>query len=198
MAQPDAVMTISFEDLLAIARRVFSESGFAVPTREIARQAGVSEGVLFQRFATKAELFFAAMILPPADLNAVLEHSTAAGLDRIRQVTLSMLDYFRETMPILVQLMSHRGFKFEEFAARHPDSPLSALRNELMQFFHAERIAGRVGPVDPGAASFMVWSAAHSIAFFEHLGAHGGKFDPQVIDSIIRGLWAGLAPKTES
>lgn len=32
----------------------------------LARRAGVAEGVLFQRFPTKAELFFSAIISPPS------------------------------------------------------------------------------------------------------------------------------------
>ncbi|HEY3835379.1 MAG TPA: helix-turn-helix domain-containing protein, partial [Bryobacteraceae bacterium] len=61
--------TVSDEDLLGIARETFVEKGFAASTREIARRAGVSEGVLFQRFATKEDLFFAAMIPPAADVH---------------------------------------------------------------------------------------------------------------------------------
>ena len=186
--------TITDDDLLTAARLVFTESGFTASTKEIARQAGISEGVLFQRFPTKADLFFAAMILPPADLNSILESGKFTGLELIRKVTLAMLDYFRQTMPILIQLMSHPGFKFEEFAARHPRSPLALLRDQITAFFYKELMAGRLGSVDPGAAAFMVWSVAHSIAFFEHMGAHGGKFNPRVVDGIIEGLWVGLAP----
>ena len=45
--------------LLAAAREVFVEKGVGATTREVARYAGVSEGVIFQRYATKADLFFA-------------------------------------------------------------------------------------------------------------------------------------------
>ena len=40
--------------LLAAAREVFVAKGAAATTREVARRAGVSEGVIFQRYKTKA------------------------------------------------------------------------------------------------------------------------------------------------
>ncbi len=57
--------TIADDDILAAAHEAFVEYGLAASTRDIARRAGVSEGVLFQRHGTKANLFFAAMAPPP-------------------------------------------------------------------------------------------------------------------------------------
>ena len=64
--------------LLAAAREVFVEKGAAATTREVARRAGVSEGVLFQRYRTKADLFFAALEPPEADPTQVRQVSTSA------------------------------------------------------------------------------------------------------------------------
>jgi hypothetical protein len=90
--------------------------------------------------------------------------------------------------------MSHPAFRFEEFAKRHPDSPMLLLRRQLVEFFVRERQAGRIGPVDPGAAALLVWSTAHAIPFFERLGAHGGQFEAGIVRSMVRCLWDGLAP----
>jgi AcrR family transcriptional regulator len=105
-----------------------------------------------------------------------------------------MVDYFRDSMPVLLPLLSHPGFEFEAFARRHPDSPLSALRRGLVAFFARERDAGRMGPVNPGAAAFLVFSLAQSVAFFERLGAHGGRIPDAVLEQSIEALWRGLAP----
>jgi AcrR family transcriptional regulator len=187
--------TISDAELLDAARRVFVAEGFAASTKSIARQAGVSEGVLFQRFATKEELFFAAMIPPPADLNRLLHHPQVEGRSLLKEITLAMTDYFRATLPVWIPLMSHRSFRFEEFAQRHPDSPMLTLRRELVAFMMEEKRAGRIGAVDPGAAALLVWSTAHTIAFFEHMGAHGGHIPPQLIGAAVDCLWAGMGPK---
>jgi AcrR family transcriptional regulator len=186
--------TISDQDQLARAREVFVERGFAGTTKEIARRSGVSEALLFQRHATKADLFFAAMELPAVNLQALFDSSGAPARDQLASITAAMVDYFRDSMPILLPLLSHPGFEFEAFARRHPDSPLNALRWGLVTFFTRERDAGRMGSVNPGAAAFLVFSLAQSVAFFERLGAHGGRMPDAVLEQSIEALWRGFAP----
>lgn len=48
------------ETLVAVAVRAFAERGYAAPTTEIAKAAGISQAYLFRLFPTKAELFAAA------------------------------------------------------------------------------------------------------------------------------------------
>jgi len=186
--------TISNEELLARSRDVFVERGFTGTTKEIARRAGVSEALLFQRFSTKAELFFAAMALPAVDLQALFESPAASTRDHVASIAAALLDYFRDSMPVLLPLLSHPGFEFEEFARRHPDAPLSALRSGLTAFFVRERRAGRIGPIDPGAAALLVFALAESVAFFEKLGAHGGRMPDVVLERTLEALWRALAP----
>jgi AcrR family transcriptional regulator len=187
--------TISDADLLEHARAVFIERGFPGSTKAIAKRAGVSEAVLFQRYTTKADLFFAAMSLPAANLQALFSASRPAALTSLAEISAAMVEYFRESMPALLVLLSHPGFDFEAFARRHPDSPIDTLRRGLVAFFAREREAGRIGPVDPGAAAMLVFSLAESVAFFEQLGAHDGRFPPIVFERMIQGLWDGLAPR---
>jgi AcrR family transcriptional regulator len=186
--------TISNEVLLERARAVFVERGFAGATKEIARRCGVSEGLLFQRYATKADLFFAAMALPSVDLRALFEAPAGSGRDHLASITAAMVDYFRDSMPVLLPLLSHPGFQFEAFARRHPDSPLNELRRGLVAFFSRERAARRIGSVDPGAAALLVFALAESVAFFERMGAHDGRMPDEVLERSIEALWRGFAP----
>ena len=186
--------TISDADLLAIAKQTFVEVGFAASSKEIARRAGVSEGVLFQRFTTKEELFFAAMTPPPLDLHEIFEHPQLEGQALIEKITFAMIDYFRTLMPVLIPLMSHPSFRFEDFAKRQPDSPLVTLRRQLVNFVMREKRAGRIGSVDPGAASLVIWSTAHSVAFFERLGAHDGQMPASIVRASVLCLWHGMKP----
>src|SRR5258708_23861221 len=107
--------TISDSALLEVARDVFIAKGFSASPKEIARQAGISEGVLFQRFTTKDELFFAAIIPPSASLNQLFRDSRARGRALIEKVTLASLEYCRATLPLLLPLIAHPAFRFEEF-----------------------------------------------------------------------------------
>jgi len=186
--------TISDAGLLDVARAVFIESGFGASTKEIARRAGVSEGVIYQRFATKDELFFAAMIPPPSDVTELFRDPRLQGRELVEQLTLSLLEFSRRALPVMLPLMMHPGFRLEDLAARHPESPLFVLRREIGPFLKRESDAGRLGPVDARGASLLVWSFAQAIAFFEKLGAHGGQFDPEIIRCAIDCIWQGLAP----
>jgi len=187
--------TISDADLLEVARTVFVTEGFGASTKEIARRAGVSEGVLYQRFPTKDELFFAAMVPPPADVTRIFRSSRRKGRKLIEELTVALLEFSRQSIPVMLPLMMHPGFRLEELAGRHPDSPLFVLRREIGPFLLREQEAGRLGAIDPQAASLLVWSFAQSIAFFEKLGAHGGKFAPEIIQGAIDCMWNGLAPR---
>src|ERR1019366_7859921 len=64
--------TISDDEILSAARKLFRAHGHAVSTRQVAESAGISEGVLYQRFVSKDELFFAAMAPSAPDLEEVL------------------------------------------------------------------------------------------------------------------------------
>jgi AcrR family transcriptional regulator len=187
--------TISDVELLERARRVFVERGISASTREIARRVGVSEGVLFQRYGTKADLFFAAMVLPPADLIRRVEARGVPARAQLEDMSLEMVEYFRETLPVLLPLMSHPDFRFEEFAARHPGSPLDALRRDLVGFFAAEKRAGHIGAIDPGAAGLLLFSVGLCVAFFEQMGAHGGRLPMEIVRRAAACLWEGLAPR---
>lgn len=186
--------TISDDDLLIAARQVFVERGFSAPTREIGRRAGVSEGVLFQRYPTKRDLFFAAMVLPAADLTKRFRVRRSHGVGSLLAIARAMTDYFRSILPVLLPVISLPGFRFEEFAVRHPDSPLDALRRDLVAFLAAERKLGQIGPVDPGAAALMLIALAECIAFFERIGAHGGHLPAELLERAVRCLWDGMAP----
>ena len=195
--------TVSDADVLKSAREVFIEKGFAGSTREIARRAGVSEGVLFQRYPTKAELFFAAMVPPPVDFapfRALLESGDAAGgagkpqnlRVALERLGLTLLDYFRDALPVLLPLMTHPEFRFEEFAARHPDSSLATLRNEIMQFFIERKIA------DPSGASLALISSTLGVAMIEKLGAHGGALPDWFVSKMLLTMIDGIVPQSAS
>jgi AcrR family transcriptional regulator len=186
-------------DLLAVAREVFVEKGIAASTREIARRAGISEAVIYQRHSTKAHLFFAAMI-PPA-LNAEDLLSTPAdGLGVVEQlegIALGMMTYFREVVPILMQLVTHPEFDLEKFAQRHPDSPFGRIHLGLIQYLESQQERGSIVAENVGPAALTLFAALHSLAFLERLGVHGGEFDEATIRAMVRSLWTGLASRSE-
>lgn len=171
--------TIREEDLIEAARACFQERGFAVPTKEIARRAGVSEGLLFLRYGNKAELFFAAMV-PPAgeDLRQLLA-SAGTGMEEFVALGQSLVRYFRETADVLLPLMTYPDFRFEELALRYPDSAFAAMRREAMAYF------GRTGAADPAASALLLLSSTFGLVMFEKLGAHDGAMPPVFVRRML-------------
>ena len=186
---------ISNEQLLEVAREAFVEKGLKASTREIARRAGVSEAVVFQRYATKADLFLAAMVPPTFDLKRYLPEpgSDEPGDRVLRDLTFGLLDYFRTAAPVVVQLLANQDFEFEKFAAAHPENPLASLRWSLMEFLARLRVAGKLGP-DPAPVALTLFMIAHSLALFERFGAHGGRFSDDMVEATVMAVWRGFRP----
>jgi hypothetical protein len=138
------------------------------------------------------------MVPPPADIQRLLRMvGTRRGLRKVlERLTFELLDYFRSTVPVWLPLMTHPAFRFEEFARRHPESGMSALRRDLMAFLAAQRDAGRIANVDPGGAAMLLIATAHSVAIFERLGAHEGRFPPVIVHRAVECLWEGMRPKS--
>ncbi len=51
-------------------------------------------------------------------------------------------------------------------------------------FFHGHTYYGRAPA--PAAAALVLMASIHGIAMFERLGAHGGRFPPQLVE---RAIW---------
>jgi AcrR family transcriptional regulator len=191
---------IEDDQLLAVAREVFVEQGIAASTREIARRAGISEAVIYQRHPSKAHLFFAAMVPPAVNVEPLLAapRSGLTVVEQLEEIALGMMEYFREVTPILMLLMTHPEFDLKTFARRHPESPFSRMHQGLSHYLVSQGERGKIVAEHAGPAAFTLIAALHSLAFFERLGVHGGKFDDGMIRAMVRALWAGLASRSET
>ena len=185
---------IEDDELLAAAREVFVEKGIAASTREIAHRASISEGVIYQRHPTKAHLFFAAMVPPAPDVEELLA-APASDLgvpERLKEIALKLMEYFREVVPILMLVMTHPEFDLDKFAHGHPDAPFGHLHLRLTRYLESERERGRVAAESVAPAALTLIAALHSLAFLERLGVHGGEFDEATVRGIVGSLWTGL------
>ncbi len=183
------------DELLAVARERFVAEGFAASTRGIAQVAGVAEAVLFQRFKTKAELFFAAMLPPPPNLHEILvsRPDWEEPSRRMEDIAIGVLAYFREIAPVLLPLVSHPDFNYESFVARYPESPLNQLVEGLQAWL--KRLEARGDVVEgasPAVALALVGTMA-SLAIFERIGVHGGETPEDMVRQVAAVIWRGAA-----
>jgi AcrR family transcriptional regulator len=187
--------TISDEDLLAIAREVFTTHGAFGSTKDIASRAGISEAALFKRFATKAQLFMAAMVPPSPGIEPVLARATAAktGQEGINMVAQALLDYFRIAIPVILPLVAQSQYA-STATPNFQTSPATGLLKAVSTYIRAEHARGRLHTDDPQAAAGVLVSAMHSIALFEIMGFHGGAMPKAAVKALINAMWTGMQP----
>lgn len=184
---------ISDDHLLEIAREAFTRSGLKTSTKEVARMAGISEAAVFRRYRTKTCLFLAAMVPPAADLDALFARSKRgrSAQREIEDVFLGMVEYFRAATPVILQLMVHPSFDFEQFAVDHPKNPLVTMRVSLMRFLESLRKEGKIRDTNPAPIAFLLFGTAQSVALYERLGAHGGRMPDWLVRAMAQSLWNG-------
>lgn len=187
---------IEDEQLLAKARAIFVRDGISVGSRRIAEEIGISSSVLFQRFGSKEELFFAAMTPPIPDMTVLLTPHDAADPPeaRLDSIAAGLLTYFRQLAPVLTALSTHPAFHYPTFAERHPAASLETLIGDLMTALADQHRNGDIDCPDPGPVVLHLVAVAYALAMFERMGVHDGQFDQDTVHALAQVLWRGIAP----
>lgn len=194
MARP---RTIPDEQILDAARACFLDHGPAASTAAIAKAARVSEGLLFKRFGSKEGLFHAALGLPRCVAFEGLPERVGVGdlRETVQQISLGVIEFFRELMPRITMLRAHPNFDPLEMARDPNAPPLTALR-ALSAFFDAEMQLGRLRSCDPEVIARVLLGALHNYVFLETVGVHLRM--PMAASSYVRALvdvlFSGVAP----
>jgi AcrR family transcriptional regulator len=157
----------SAEKLLA-GRQVSS-----ITTREIARSAGVSDGVLYNYFADKHELLVAALVRRYAGLvtrfdTDLPEPGTGTVEDNLAAYATASLDLVAETLPIASGLMSEPALlhRFIAEIHRQPFGP-QRMRQPIADYLTGEQRLGRLGEFNVEAAIALIIGPAIMLGFTE-------------------------------
>jgi AcrR family transcriptional regulator len=189
---------ITDQQILDAARDAFLAEGFQASTIEIARRAGVAHGTLFKRFATKDDLFRAALGLPPdPDWFVGLANSAGQGNlhDNLETLVQHIMASFAEILPRLVALRA-RGFGAEPGHHVDPDSPPARFIRAFSAYLQAEMDLGRARRCDPAILAHALLGPAVNFVVMETLGAA----DPsrpsrqEFANRLIDLIWRGMAP----
>jgi AcrR family transcriptional regulator len=188
--------TIADDDILTVARSFFLRDGINASTRTIAEEAGISEAVIFQRFGTKNNLFFAAMVPPKADLDSIFMNQPGKGsvVGNIERIALRLFDYFQQVMPVFVSLISHPSFDVQEFLKTH-HLPFMQVVERLSEYLSAEAELGRVRKGSLPAATEVLISHVHNLALLESVGGHGHADARRAVHDAVAVLWNGIRPE---
>ena len=195
--------TISDEEILQAAREVFLEQGPAGATTEIARRAGISEGTIFRRFATKQKLFLAAIGITGAeDWSEGVEDMAGKGTveANLTRLACAMIEFFRVLVP-RVMVMHNRGMNRPPAAFFHgPDSPVRRNLERVIGYLEEEQRLERIRQSDAEITVRILSASCWNYAFHEAMEAQ--VFSPMEADAfaeqLVRTLWAGLAPQEKT
>ncbi|MCP2015430.1 AcrR family transcriptional regulator [Deinococcus sp. HSC-46F16] len=207
MARPRSV---SDEQIVEAARAVFLERGVGATTAEIARRAGVAEGTLFTRYATKADLFEAAVGLRDvAPWRDGLPGRVGTGEVRghLEHVARRVLEDAARVVPRLTLMLSQGHAPDHNPLLRRIGDPLRRDLEALAAYLRAEMGLGRVRPQDPEIAALALLGALTQHVHRELLaGAEGEDAPPcpaphftpadpdRFVSALLDLLWPGLAP----
>lgn len=191
---------IDDQTLLEACRAAFVREGIGVSTRRLAQHVGVSEGVLFQRFHSKDELFLACMRLPPPALEGALEQALArksveAGLV---VVGAAALEYLRAQMPVVLLVLAHPKHRDGSWSTHDGHRLLDDARTLHEPFaqllaVHAKR--GAVQGRHRAAIVELLVSALLARAIHVQLGVDDPAGDGRWLEQTVAALARGFAPR---
>jgi AcrR family transcriptional regulator len=181
------------ENLLA-QRQVAS-----ITTREIARAAGVSDGVLYNYFADKHELIIAALIRRYERVLSTFDTglpepgsgTVEANLIAYAEAALALVT---EALPMAAGLMSEPALlhRFIMEIHREPFGP-HRLREPLANYLAGEQKLGRLGQFPPHAALSLILGPVIMLGFTELVGGVPRDEVAAQIPDVIHTLLGGIA-----
>lgn len=175
--------------ILAAAELGFSRDGFqGATTREIARQAGVSEVTLFRHFHTREELLHATLDHGCATFEALFVQADEVWKDRLSD----RLERYVRQMYSVVRQREALVHAFASEARVLPESIRSALQKFMLErkarFVARLKKAEDLGlvrkDVDLSAATDFIRASIHS-AMLRHTAYNT---DPEAVDAHLRGV----------
>jgi AcrR family transcriptional regulator len=195
------------EKIVRAAERVMRERGFAkATTKEIAREAGYSEGALYKHFEGKEELFLAVLAerLPSlVALSKELPERAGRGTVQgtLEEVAGTALAFYEESVPISASVFSEPELlaRYAEELGRRGAGPQRA-NEAVAAYLRAEQGLGRVrGDADPEAAAAMLLGACFQRTFVRHflkedVGLAGEEY---FAEGVVQTLMGCLSPGGE-
>jgi AcrR family transcriptional regulator len=189
------------EHLIDTAERLLAERQVStITTRDIARAAGLSDGVLYNYFADKNELLVAAMTRRYAGVlsrfDAGLPEPGSATVEQnLIMYARAALDVIAQTLPIAAGVFSEPVLlrRFIDEIHRQPYGP-QRMRQPIADYLEGEKRLGRVGEIDAEAVLSLIIGPAIVLGFTSLITGRTQDELADQIPSIVRTLLHGLKP----
>jgi AcrR family transcriptional regulator len=182
------------ERILAAARAVMLKKGLVrATTKEIARAADVSEGTLYNHFASKEQLFLAALRFQPSGFFSLMgELPQRAGVTSVSatlaEVAWSALAFYGDAIPMGASFFADPELlaRQRELLREHGAGPQRA-NEAVAAYLRDEQKRGRVrAEADPDAVAYMLLGAVYQYVYWREFLGSANK--PEADESFISGL----------
>jgi AcrR family transcriptional regulator len=185
--------TISDEAVLRVARDVFRTKGHSATTREIAEAAGISEAILYQRFGSKDDFFFAAMHPTMPDIEELLGPRDPRGNARayLRAVTVRLGRYYASVIPLALHVMTHPSFDSAILSRTQVRGP-ALLQRELADRLASLQRRGLIEIKSKETAARLLLSVAHDWALGNVLSSQDPVRHIRELKNLVEVVWTGL------
>ncbi|MHB8793086.1 MAG: TetR/AcrR family transcriptional regulator [Thermoleophilia bacterium] len=193
------------EHLVAAAERVIIRKGFAsITVREIAREAGVADGTLYNHFPDKEEVLVEAILGRMTEIEKMFSElprqagkGTVTG--NLKKMAVSVLDFEWEAMPLLGSLHTEPKLMKRLIERLHADrrGPHGAL-DAVREYLRDEQKLGRIdSKADPDAAAMLLVGTLHDMLLNRHMleGDAGNEVEAGVISKLVKTLMRGIGPR---
>jgi AcrR family transcriptional regulator len=190
------------EHLIDAAEKLLAEKPVTtITTRDIARTAGVSDGVLYNYFADKHDLLVAALVRRYGGLMARFdsgrpEPGTGTVEGNLKAYAVASLDLVAEALPVVPGLISEPALLHRFFVAIHtePFGP-HRMRQPIADYLAAEQRLGRLGDFDVDAAVGLIMGPAIMLGATELMSGTPRTELAEEFERIVRTMLTGLGPR---
>ncbi|MEU4641981.1 helix-turn-helix domain-containing protein [Micromonospora sp. NPDC023814] len=194
------------EHLIATAERLIADRGVAgLTVRDIARAAGVADGVLYNHFADKEELLAHAL---HAHVRAAEERAGGPAPEpgtgtvgaNLRTHLTRALALHAAVLPAFTGLL-HQPRVLARFAELPSPAAGGSVRAELADYLRAEQLLGRVAPdARPDAVAALVVGVCHDLVLGHLLDPAApapAELPARTVDDLVVTLLRGIALATD-
>ncbi|HWC82691.1 MAG TPA: TetR/AcrR family transcriptional regulator [Pseudonocardiaceae bacterium] len=189
------------EHLIEVAEKMLAERQVsAITTRDIARAAGVSDGVLYNYFADKSDLLITALARRFTRLVKQFDTDlpapgTGEVVDNLQTYALAVLELNADALPLFAGLLSEPALLQRFLAAIH-DEPYGpqVYQQRVAEYLAAEQELGRIGPVDLIATTTLFTGASILLALTGQVAGTARTELAGQLPAVVRTLVGGLAP----
>jgi AcrR family transcriptional regulator len=188
--------------LIATAERLISQRGIAgLTVRDIAREARVADGVLYNHFADKEELLAHALQAHVESVERTLGDLPQAGSGTIeahlRAYVVHGLTSHAALLPVIAGLLAQPKV-FARFSALTEGDNHWGLRPALAGYLRAEQNLGRIAPhANVDAAATMIVGSCHELVLphlFQQSAAGPLHVPAGFVDDLVNTVLNGIRP----